>query len=229
MLRAQKKISKKVIKEDKLVTTYFKAQSWYDDNRKRLSTIGGVVIVLVLALWFYSNNVRANNERATTDLAKVFTFYDNGQYQIAINGIPERNVTGLQALVNNYGSTKSGNLAKFYLASAYYNSQDFDKALEYFKDYSGGNPLLEISALAGAGPCFEAKGEHMNAAENFEKAGLKNADDPNTPENLVNAARNFGKVGEKERAVELLKKVKKEYPSSTAARDVERYIAEVSA
>jgi hypothetical protein len=29
--------------------------------------------------------------------------------------------------------------------------------------------------------------------------------------------------------VELLKKVKKEYPSSTAARDVERYIAEVGA
>ena len=229
MLRAQKKISKKVIKEDKLVTTYFKAQSWYDENRKRLSTIGGVVIVLVLALWFYSNNVRANNERATTDLAKVFTFYDNGQYQIAINGIPERNVTGLQALVDNYGSTKSGNLAKFYLASAYYNSQDFDKALEYFKDYGGGNPLLEISALAGAGACFEAKGELMKAAENFEKAGLKNADDPNAPENLVNAARNFGKAGEKERAVELLKKVKREYPSSTAARDVERYIAEVSA
>jgi TolA-binding protein len=229
MLRAQKKISKKVIKEDTLVTTYFKAQSWYDENRKRLSTIGGVVIVLVLALWFYSNNVRANNERATTDLAKVFTFYDNGQYQIAINGIPERNVTGLQALVDNYGSTKSGNLAKFYLASAYYNSQDFDKALEYFKDYSGGNPLLEISALAGAGACFEAKGEHMKAAENFEKAGLKNADDPNAPENLVNAARNFGKAGEKERAVELLKKVKKEYPSSTAARDVDRYIAEEGA
>ena len=69
----------------------------------------------------------------------------------------------------------------------------------------------------------------MKAAENFEKAGLKNADDPNAAENLVNAARNFGKSGEKARAVELLKKVKKEYPASSAARDVERYIAEVSA
>ena len=228
MLRAQKKISKRVIKEDTLVTTYFKAQTWYDDNKKRLSTIGGVVIVLVLALWFYSNNVRANNERATTELAKVFSYYDNGQYLIAINGIPERNVSGLQSIVDNYGGTTSGNLAKFYLASAYYNSQDFDKALEYFKDYSGGNPLLEISAIAGAGACLEAKGEHMKAAENFEKAALKNSDDPNAADNLVNAARNFGKAGEKEHAVELLKKVKKDYPSSTAARDVERYIAEVS-
>lgn len=229
MLRAQKKISKKVIKEDTLVTTYFKAQTWYDENKKRMSTVGGVVIVLVLALWFYSNNVRANNERATTDLAKVFTYYDNGQYQIAINGIPEKNVAGLQTIVDNYGGTTSGNLAKFYLANAYYNTQDYDKALEYFKDYGGGNALLEISAHAGIGACYEAKGEHKKAAENFEKAALKNSDDPNAADNLVNAARNFGKSGEKERAVELLKKVKKDYPSSTAARDVERYIAEVSA
>lgn len=228
MLRAQKKISKRVIKEDTLVTTYFKAQTWYDENRKRISTVGGVFIVLALALWFYSNNVRANNERATTDLAKVFTYYDNGQYLIAINGIPEKNIAGLQTVVENYGSTKSGNLAKFYLANAYYNTQDFDKALEYFRDYSGNNPLLEVSALSGAGACYEAKGEYMKAAEYFERAALKNSDDPNAADNLVNAARNFGRAGEKERAVDLLKKVKKEHPSSTAARDVERYIAEVS-
>ena len=229
MLRAQKKISKRVIKEDTLVTTYFKAQTWYDENKKRISTIGGLVIVVVLALWFYSNNVHANNDRATTDLARVFTFYDNGQYQIAILGVPEKNVAGLQSIVDNYGGTTAGNLAKFYLANAYYNTQNFDKALEYFKDYSGGNALLETSALAGIGACYEARADYKKAAENYEKAALKNGDDPNAAENLVYAARNYGKSGDKERAVDLLKRVKKDYPASTAARDVDRYIAEVSA
>ncbi len=229
MLRAQKKISKRVIKEDTLVTTYFKAQTWYDENKKRISTIGGLVIVVVLALWFYSNNVHANNDRATTDLAKVFTFYDNGQYQIAILGVPEKNIAGLQTIVDNYGGTTAGNLAKFYLANAYYNTQNFDKALDYFKDYSGGNALLETSALAGIGACYEARADYKKAAENYEKAALKNGDDPNAAENLVYAARNYGKSGDKDHAVELLKRVKKDYPASTAARDADRYIAEVSA
>jgi len=229
MLRAQKKISKRVIKEDTLVTTYFKAQTWYDENKKRISTVGGIVIVAALALWFYSNNMRANNERATTDLAKVFSFYDNGQYVIAINGIPEKNIAGLQSIVDNYGSTHAGNLAKFYLANAYYNTQDYDKALTYFDDFGGNDGLLTNSALAGIGACYEAKGNFKKAAENYEKAALKNAEDPNAADNLVNAARNFGKTGEKERAVELLKRVKRDYPTSTAARDVDRYIAEVSA
>ncbi len=229
MLRAQKKISKRVIKEDTLVTTYFKAQTWYDENKKRISTVGGILLVVVLGLWFYSNNMRANNERATTDLAKVYSFYDNGQYLIAINGIPERNIAGLQSIVDNYGSTSAGNTAKFYLASAYYNTQEFDKALKYFDDFSGSTSLLTNSALAGMGACYEAKGDFKKAAENYEKAALKNADDPNVPDNLMNAARNFGRTGEKERAVELLKRVKRDYPTSTAARDVDRYIAEISA
>ena len=229
MLRAQKKISKRVIKEDTLVTTYFKAQTWYDENKKRISTVGGILLVVVLGLWFYSNNMRANNERATTDLAKVYSFYDNGQYLIAINGIPERNIAGLQSIVDNYGSTSAGNTAKFYLANAYYNTQEFDKALKYFDDFSGSTSLLTNSALAGMGACYEAKGDFKKAAENYEKAALKNADDPNVPDNLMNAARNFGRTGEKERAVELLKRVKRDYPTSTAARDVDRYIAEISA
>ena len=228
MLRAKKKISKKVIKEDTIVTTYFKAQTWYDENKKRLSTIGSVVIVLALAAWFYSNNVHANNDRATTELARVFTYYDNGQYLIAVNGIPEKNIAGLQSIVDNYGNTRIGSLAEFYLASSYYNLQEYDKALEHFNGYGGGSPLLESSASAGIGACYEAKGDFKKAAENYEKAAMKNTDDPNAPDNLVNAARNFGKSGEKERAVELLKRVKKDYPASTAARDVERYIAEVN-
>jgi TolA-binding protein len=230
MLRAKKKISQRVIKEDALVTSYFKAQVWYDENKKRISTVAGIVAALAVVLWFYTNNIHANDDRATAELAKVFSFYDNGQYQIAINGIPEKNVSGLQSIVDNYGSTKAGNIAKFYLANAYYNSQNYDKALEYFNDFGGSsNSLIENSAIAGIGACYEAKGDFKKAAENYEKAALKNSDDPNAADNLVNAARNFGKSGEKDRAVELLKKVKKDYPTSTAARDVDRYIAEVSA
>jgi tetratricopeptide (TPR) repeat protein len=229
MLRAKKKISKRVIKEDKLVTTYFEARTWLDENRKRLSTIGGIVVVVLLAVWFYYNNVHTNNEKAATEFAKVFVYYDNGQYQIAVNGIPERNVAGLQSIVDNYGGTTAGNIAKFYLANAYYNMLDYDKALRYFEDFSSSESLLKISALSGAGACYEAKKDYKKAAENFEKAGLKSSDDPNAAENLTSAARNYAKSGEKERALEILTKVRKEFPTSAAARDVERLVAEINA
>jgi tetratricopeptide (TPR) repeat protein len=229
MLRAQKKISKKIIKEDVIATRYFQARTWLDENRKRLSTIGTVVAIVLVGLWFYFNNVKTNNEKAASEFAKVFTYFDNGQYQIAVGGIPEHNVSGLQAIVDNYGGTTAGNVAKFYLASCYYNMQEYDKALQYFDDFSGNDPLLKVAALSGVGGCYEAKQNFKKAAEAFEKAASKNADDPNIADNLSHAARNYGKAGEKQRAIDLLNRVKKEYPTSAAARNVERYLAEINA
>jgi tetratricopeptide (TPR) repeat protein len=228
MLRKQKKLAQRVIKEDTLLTRYYTTQSWLEENKKRLSTIGGIALVVILGAWFYVNNARNNNEKASNDLAKVFTYYDNGQYQAAINGVPEKNIPGLQTIVDNYGSTKTGNLAKFYLANAYYNLQNYDKALDLYDGVGSSVEIIAVSALAGEAACYEAKGDYDKAAKYYEKAGKKNSDDPNAAENLVNAARNYTKKGDKERAVELYKLVKEEYAQSAAARDAERFLLELN-
>ncbi len=228
MLRKQKQISQRVIKEDPLVSNYYNSLSWFEANKKMLTNIGGAVLVLAALGWFYLNNTHTNNEKATTELAKVFSLYDNGQYQVAINGIPEKNISGLQAIVDNYGSTKNGNVAKVYLANAFFNLQEYDKALKLYDDVSTNISLLEVSALSGMAACYEAKGNFSDAAKYFEKAGKKNSADPNAAENLYHAARNYTKSGNKERAVELYKSVQKEYPASTVAREADRFLSELN-
>src|SRR5512140_574676 len=126
MLKPKKGISKKEIKEDKLVTTYFRTQAWMEANRKLVTYIVSLPILLAVVLWFVANNRRQSNERATTDLAKVFQLYDQGQYKLAIDGIPQENIRGLQSIVDDYGSTKSGEMAKLYLAESYFNLKDYD-------------------------------------------------------------------------------------------------------
>ncbi|MGE5315331.1 MAG: tetratricopeptide repeat protein [Acidobacteriota bacterium] len=228
MLRKQKKIAQRVVKEDTLLTKYYTTQSWLEENKKRLSTIGGIALVVILGAWFYVNNARNNNEKAANDLAKVFEYYDNGQYQIAINGIPEKNIPGLQTIVDNYGSTKTGNVAKFYLANSYFNLQNYDKALDLYDGVSAGVDIVDVSAIAGEAACYEAKGDFEKAAKLFEKAGKKNSDDPNAADNLVSAARNYAKKGDRDRAVELYKLVKEEYAQSPSARDAERFLLEMN-
>ena len=228
MLRKQKKIAQRVIKEDTLLTKYYTTQSWFEENKKRLSTFGLIVAAVILGGWFYVNNARNNNEKAMNDLAKVFEYYDNGQYQVAINGLPEKNIPGLQTIVDNYGSTKTGNLAKFYLANAYFNLQNYDKALDLFENVSTSVDLVAISAIAGEASCYEAKGDFAQAAKYYEKAGKKSSTDPNAADNLVCAARNYVKTGDKARAIELYKLVKEEYAQSAAARDAERFLLELN-
>lgn len=226
MLKPKKGISKREIKEDKLVTSYFKTRAWIEENRRLVSYIVAIPIVLIAVLWFVENNRRQNNERATTDLAKVYQLYDQGQYKLAIDGIPQENIRGLQSIVDDYSSTEAGEMAKLYLADCYFNLNDYDNALKYFQGVDISDKLLSSSALAGEASCYEAKGNHEEAASLYEKAASKYMTALQAPEDLFNAANNYSKAGKKDKAAEMLNRLKKEFPSSSYARDIDRYRAE---
>jgi len=228
MLRPKKKISKREMKEDALVTSYVKVTGWYEENKKFLNYGALALVVIVIGAVIYFNNMSASNEKAMTELGKVYTYYDNAQYILAIDGVPERNIAGLKSIVENYGGSDAGDLARFYLGNCYYQLRRFDEALEQYDDFSPPGQLLTVSRLAGIAACREAKGEYAEAASSFEKAAVTYSNDVGAAENLGNAARNFVQAGNKERALELYKKIKKEFPKSPLARDVDRYIAQLS-
>ncbi|MFH0988469.1 MAG: tetratricopeptide repeat protein [bacterium] len=228
MLKPKKKITitKKDMKEDKLVTSYFQATTWVEQNKKLVQSVGlGIVIVVVIA-YAVINNMTTNSHLASTKLGAILSYYDQGKYELAING--EQNIEGLQSIVDNYGSTAAGGFAKFYLANSYFSIGNFDKALEYFEDANLKGDYLSASSIAGAAACYEAKGLHEKAADYFEKAAYKDNKDVLTPSNLFKAGQNFTLAGKKEKAIEVFKRIKKEYPTSEYAREVDRYIAQAS-
>lgn len=233
MLTPKKKISKKEIKEDALLTAYAQTTTFYYENKKMIGYAMTGLVVLIIGLFIFMNNRKANNEKAALEFAKVFSIYDAGlmdkaQYTAAINGKPEQGVIGLKAIVENYGSTESGETARLYLANSYYYLGQYDEALKHFDDYSGGEPMLRASAVAGMAACHEAKKDFSEAGQQFEKAAGILTTNANAPEYLNSAARCFGIAGEKEKAVTLLKQLKKEYPASSSARDADRYISQFS-
>ncbi len=225
MLKAKKKITKRELKQDTLITTLVKAENFFTLYKKYVTYAVFGIIVLIIVGFVYSNNRKADEEKATMELTKISSMFQTDQFEIAIKGIPEKNVMGLQKIVDNYGSSESGEHAKIYLANCYYAMGKIDEALKYYEDFGGSLLELKAAALAGAASCYENKNDYKRAAELFEKAGNKYSSVPSASENLVNAARNYGLIGDKERAKMLLKKVKTEYPQSTEARDVDRLIA----
>jgi tetratricopeptide (TPR) repeat protein len=228
MLRPKKKISKREMKQDALVTTYAKVTAFYEENKRMIGIVTTVVAVVVIAVLVVLKNRADANENAMLQLGQVEDIYASGQYQAAIDGVPERNVPGLKAIVDNFGSSRGGELARFMLANAYFELGKYDEALEQFEDFSAPDDMLAGSRYAGIAQCCEAKKNYKEAAENFEKAASRDAKDVLTPEYLSNAARNYGLAGAKDHAIELYKRLKKNYPTSPSARDVDRFVAQLS-
>ncbi|MBI4549208.1 MAG: tetratricopeptide repeat protein [Ignavibacteriae bacterium] len=233
MLKPKKKITKKEIKQDGLVTAYAEATSFYYEHKKHISYVVTALVVMIVAVVIYINNRRANNEKAAVELGKVYSIIDaaasdSRQFKIAIDGQPERGIMGLKSIVENYGGTESGELARFYLANAYFNIGLYDEALKQYEEFSTDNELLHASTLAGIGRCYEAKKEYSTAATYLEKAANAISNSSVTPEYLSSAARCYALAGDKEKAITLYKRIKKEYSTSKYGRDADRYIGQFS-
>jgi len=226
VLTKKKQISKKEIKEDTLVTSYYKTVKFIDDYKSKIYIYTGVFVVLVIAVYFYADHKAKNNEKANTELARTMDFYSQGAYQEAVEGRKGTNIIGLKKIVEDFGNTENGETARIFLANSYNLLGKFDEALKVYDDYSGNIDEFKSTVLAGKASCYEAKNEFEKAASSLKDAAHISKTNVLNGEYLLNAGINFLKAGQKEKALELFNKVKDEYKTSTAMREVDRYLAE---
>lgn len=225
MLTKKKKISRREIKEDKLVTSYYQAQSFIMENKSRLLTYGAVLVVIAIAVIYYVNHKKEVNQDAGLALSRVIDSYDNGAYLEAIEGKAGTDVIGLKKIVEQYDGTENGESAKIYLANSYNRLGKFDEAFNYYKDYSGDIPMLKAASLAGQAGYYAYKNDFEKAAGLYSDAAHVSKFNVDNPDYLLKSAINYISAGKKDQAKELLTTIKKDYTTSAASRQADRYLA----
>jgi tetratricopeptide (TPR) repeat protein len=224
MLTKKKKLSRKEIKQDKLVETYYKIYGFIQDNKQKVSLYGVLLLVLIFAIIFYVNNKKQKNETAAIELARVMDLFDAGNYQEAINGQPGTPIIGLKKIVDEYGSTQNGETAKIFLADSYSLLGKTDEAYKYYKDYDGNIKLYESTALAGQASYFASKNNYAQAAELYDKAAHVSDTDVLNSEYLLKAGINYMKEGKNKEAKKAFETVQNNYKNTASAVEVQRYL-----
>jgi len=229
MLTKKKKLTRKEIKEDKLVSTYYKTFGFIQKNNSRLLTYGGILVVVVLAVIYYVNHKKQMNQEAGIALSRVIDSYDQGAYLEAIEGKSGSQNIGLKKVVEQYDGTENGETAKIYLANCYNNLGKLDEAFKYYKSYSGDIPMLEGASLAGQAGYFAYKKDYQKAADLYRDAAQVNKYNAENPDYLLKAAINYIKAGKDADAKDLLTTIKNDYKTSDASKEVDRYMALINA
>ncbi|MFH1194577.1 MAG: tetratricopeptide repeat protein [bacterium] len=228
MLAKKKKLSKKQIKEDKLVTSFYNTKEFYEKYKSKIFMIVGAIAVVVIAIVLYRNKIADDNMNAATKLSEVMSLYESGLYKEAIEGQPGTKVMGLAKIADEYGSSENGELAKIYAANSYYYLGKIDQALEFYDDYSGSNAQLKATALAGQANCFENKKDYEEAAKYFYEASFVDELNPLNAEYLLKAGINYLNLKNNEEAKKTFELIKEKYPKAPVIADVERYLALVN-
>jgi tetratricopeptide (TPR) repeat protein len=225
MITKKKKLSKKEIKEDKLVSFMVKIENFYEDFKSKIVLYGGILIVAALAAYFYINQQKAINDEAGLHLSRVMPIFDAGSYLEAIEGRQGTNIIGLKRVVEEYGSTNNGETAKIYLASAYSYLGNYEEAFKHYEDYSGSIDIYKASALAGMAGYFAAKKDYQMAADLYKEAAGVAEINAQNPDYLLDAAINYYNTGDTEESKILLEKIKEDYATSEARKQVDKYLA----
>jgi tetratricopeptide (TPR) repeat protein len=227
MLQKKKKLSKKEIKEDKLLVFYKNAVVFFEQNKNKVLIYAGVLIAVIAIVYFYLNQKSETNEKAGLELSRIMTLYDQGSYLEAIEGRLGTNIIGLKNLVEEYGGTENGETAKIYLANSYAFLGNYDEAFKYYKDYSGSIDYFEAASLAGQAGYYAVKEDYARAANLYLKASKISKINSQNPDYLLNAGINFMRSGEKEEAKILFNRIKEDYATSLAYREVDKYLSTI--
>ncbi|HEX9253253.1 MAG TPA: tetratricopeptide repeat protein [Ignavibacteriaceae bacterium] len=228
MLTKQKKLSRKEIKEDKLVEFYYKSISFFEGNKNKIFTYLGALAVVVIAVILFMNYKSVQNDEAAVHLSKVMDMYDVGDYLGAIEGKKDVKVLGLKEIVSQYGSTENGETAKIYLANSYANLGKPEEALKYYEDYSGDIDIYIAASLAGQASYYSVKNDYEKAADLYMKASKVSKTDVMNSDYMFQAAVNYFDAGDKDQAKSLLQTIKEDYKTSAVYSQVDRYLSQLN-
>jgi tetratricopeptide (TPR) repeat protein len=225
MIQKKKKLSRKEIKEDKLVNFYKNSVDFFDNYKSKVYLYGGILVVVAAVVYFYINQKAESNEKAGLELSRVMTLYDNGSYLEAIEGRQGSNIIGLKRIVDEFSGTENGETAKIYLANSYSFLGNYEEAFKYFKDYNGSIDYFEAASLAGQAGYYATHEDYEKAANMYLMASKISKVNSQNPNYMLNAGIYFLKTGDEEEAKILFDKIKEDYSTSLAFREVDKYLS----
>ena len=213
-----------------------KTEEWAIKNQNYIFIVVGVAAVIVLGYLGFNKYIaepkasEAMNEMYTAQ--KYFDQAVNGTekdslYQLALNGAEGK--FGMVDIVNEYGSTPAGNLARYYAGMAYLNLRDYTNAIAYLEDFKSDDIMLGAIAKGGIGDAFAQLNQPENALEYYEKAVAFSDNDFTAPMYLLKAGNIALSIGNNEKALKYFKRIKDEFSTSTEATNIDVFIGKAEA
>lgn len=209
---------------ESIESTLSNAELFIEKNQKAIVIVLAVLIVAVLAFFgvkkFYLEPREANAQSA---IFHAEQYFEKDNFTSALNG--DGNYLGFVDVINEFGGTKTANLAKYYAGICYLNTGDFNNAISYLKEFNGKDVMLTSMALGAMGDAYMELDNVAEAAKCYESAAVKSANSFTSPMYLLRAGIAYEMADDFQKAIDLYKKIKADYPMSNEAFSIEKYIA----
>lgn len=202
-----------------------KSEAFIEKYQKQLLMGVGVVILLVLGVLAVKNfYIQPLEKEAENEMAKAQALFAIDSFKVALSG--KADCIGFEEIVSQYSLTPSGNLASAYAGICYYKLGQYENAIKFLSKFEGDDSYLSTSVLGLIGDSYVEMGNKEEGVGYFEKAAGKE-NEVLSSVYLKKAGIAYEALGKPEKALEVYTEIKDNYPRSSEASDIEKYIARV--
>jgi len=205
-----------------------RTEQFIENNQKTITYVIGGLIVIVLIFFGYRKFIHLPKEKAAQEaMYKAELYFEQDSVDLALMGDGEN--YGFLDIIDDYGSTKAGNLSQYYAGICYLEKGEYQNAIDYLKDFSSSDILVSGMALGAIGDAYMELGDIDEATDYYLQAARNNENEFSTPTFLLKAGWAFELNKNYEDALDVYEQIKQDYPRSREARDIDKYIARAKA
>lgn len=184
---------------------------------------GGLLAVIIAVLLIHQFYIIPRNNDANESIFYAEQAFMDGNYDKALNGDGVN--MGFLNVIDEYGSTKAGNIACLYAAKCYAATEKYQDAIDMIDKFDGcGDAMISPAAIALKGNCYAELGENEKAADLLLKAAKKADNNTISPVCLLQAGQIYLSLGQNDKALDCYKQIKTKYQQSSIYYEIDKYI-----
>jgi tetratricopeptide repeat protein len=214
------------------------SEAFFSKNKKVILGSVAALVLIVAGFFLYKSLVAGpREEKASTALAKGQEYFNQEQFDKALNG-DGAGYVGFARIADDYSSTDAGNLANLYAGLCNANLDKWEAAKKFLDAYSpASDAMVSPAAVAALGNAYAHLNDLDQAVDNLKKAAKladgKDADGANStlsPLFLIQAGEILESQGKKEEALAIYQDIKKKYVNSILVQssEIDKYVERAS-
>lgn len=205
-----------------------KSEQFIENNSKKI-IYGIIALALVVGaiLGIKHGYLIPQEKKASAAMFKGEQYFAQDSFNIALNG-NGADFEGFEAVIDQYGSTRAGNLSKGYAGICYYKLGDYEKALDMLKSFDPNDNMISPSLIGTIGDCYANMGNLKESISYFEKAAKQASNSVISPSYLMKAGLAYENLKQYGDAIKVYTTIKEKYYGSQEASEVDKYITRAS-
>ncbi len=222
MANPKKKLSRKQLHHDPLMEKVTAVTDFAQEHSKRIGYVVGGLAVLAIIIYSYVTYRDNQNTESINKLVPAEQVFFAGDYKESIRR--------LESYCAEWEGTDGGGIGTYYLATSYFNTDQFDFAKQYYEayvDHYSDHEHFTASSIAGIAASWEGLNNYEEAISQYERVISKYPDFYMTPDYMLSLARCYKMIQKQDEAKKVYEQITKKYPETNYARDAKAGLDEL--